>query len=307
MMVSSQSPRETRRRTKMSNIFSATVATRIATWNVRTLSQTGKLQQLSREFNKCKLNILGISEARWKDSGKIMSEGKTFLFSGHAEHHIHGVGLMLDEEAERAMIGWKPINDRIITVRLQSRHAKTTLIQVYAPTEEATEEAKDTFYEQLQDVFNEIPSYDIKILMGDLNAKISQKRDGFQNVIGPYGSARDTNDNGERLLSFCNTNGFIIGNTQFQHKKIHKNTWRSSNGYVFNEIDYICISNKWRRALRDVRTYRGADIGTDHYLVAAKIQLRLKTAKIQKRPKPYDIAKLKKQQHKERIRNRNYK
>ena len=222
-----------------------------------------------------------------------MSEGKTFLFSGHAEHHIYGVGLMLDKEAERAMIGWKPINDRIITVRLQSRHAKTTLIQVYAPTEEATEEAKDTFYEQLQDVFNEIPSYDIKILMGDLNAKISQKRDGFQNVIGPYGSARDTNDNGERLLSFCNTNGFIIGNTQFQHKKIHKNTWRSPNGYVFNEIDYICISNKWRRALRDVRTYRGADIGTDHYLVAAKIQLRLKTAKIQKRPKPYDIAKLK--------------
>ena len=293
MMVSSQSLRETRRRTKKSNIFSAKVATRIATWNVRTLSQAGKLQQLIEEFNKCKLNILGISEARWKDSGKIKSEGKTFLFSGHAEHHIHGVGLILDREADRAMIGWKPVNDRIITVRFQSRHAKTTLIQVYAPTEDATEEAKDTFYQQLQDVFNETPSYDVKILMGDLNAKIDNKRDGFQDVIGPYGSARETNDNGERFISFCNTNGFFIGNTQFQHKKIHKNTWRSLNGHVFNEIDYICINKKWRGALQDVRTYRGADIGSDHYLLAAKMQLRLKALKTQKRSKPYDIVKLK--------------
>ena len=292
MMVSSQSLRETRRR-KKSNIFSAKLATRVATWNVRTLSQAGKLQQLMREFKRYKLNILGISEARWKDSGKINCEGATFLFSGHDKQHIRGVGLVLDRETERAMIGWKPVNDRIITVRLQSRHAKTTLIQVYAPTEDTSEEDKDTFYEQLQDVLNEIPNHDIKVLMGDLNAKIDNKRDGFRDVVGPYGSARETNDNGERLLSFCSVNGLIIGNTQFQHKKIHKNTWRSPNGIIFNEIDYICISKEWRRAIKDVKSCRGADVGSDHYLVTAKIQLKLKVLKTQKVSKPFDVAKLK--------------
>ena len=137
--------------------------------------------------------------------------------------------------------------------------------------------------------------------MGDLNAQIDGKRDGFQEIIGPYGSARGTNDNGERFISFCNTNGFVIGNTQFQRKKIHKNTWRSPNGYVFNEIDYICISKKWRGALQDVRTYRGADIGSDHYLVAAKMQLRLEVLKTQKRSKPYDIAKLKNNNVREKL------
>ena len=64
--------------------------------------------------------------------------------------------------------------------------------------------------------------------MGDLNAKIDGRKDGSQEIIGPYGYVRETNDNGGRFLSFCNTNLFIIGNTQLQHKKIHKNTWNIS-------------------------------------------------------------------------------
>ena len=251
------------------------------------------MAQLLKEFKRYHLNILGISEARWKNSGKVINEGKTFLFSGHEEHHIHGVGLILDEESSKAMIGWKPVNDRIITARFESRHIKTTIIQVYAPTEEAEEEIKDTFYEQLQDVMNEVPNYDMKILMGDFNAQISDARDGFQNVIGPFGSARIANNNGERLISFCSINGMCVGNTLFQHKRIHKNTWRSPNGSVFNEIDYICISKKWRTALQDVRSCRAADVGTDHYLLKSKIKLKLKTLKRQKILKPYDIAKLK--------------
>ena len=132
------------------------------------------------------------------------------------------MGFLLDKEDEKAMIGWKPVNERIITARFQSRHVKTTVIQVYAPTEEAQEEDKDAFYEQLQDVMNDVPNHDLKILMGDFNAQIDNDRTGFEDVVGPFGSARKTNDNGERLLSFCNVNGICVGNTFFEHKNIHK-------------------------------------------------------------------------------------
>ena len=57
-------------------------------------------------------------------------------------------------------MGWKPVNDRILTARFKSCHSKTTIIQVYALTEEAEEEEKDNFYNSLQDTLNKIPKRD---------------------------------------------------------------------------------------------------------------------------------------------------
>ena len=119
--------------------------------------------------------------------------------------------MILNNEASRSLMGWKPVNDRILTARFESCHSKTTIIQVYDPTEEAEEEEKDDFYNSLQDPLNEIP--DMKILMGDMNAQISRNRDGFEQMIGPFGSASHTNNSGERLILFCSINGLCIGNS----------------------------------------------------------------------------------------------
>ncbi|XP_019618826.1 PREDICTED: uncharacterized protein LOC109465826 [Branchiostoma belcheri] len=292
----------------MCQFLSAKGETKIGTWNVRTLYQTGKMAQLLKEFEEYQLNILGISEMRWTGSGKLCSDGKTVLYSGHEDQHRRGVGMVLDKEASRALTGWKPVNDRIITARFQSRHGKTTIVQVYAPTEDADEVDKDDFYEQLQDTFDNIPSHDVKILMGDFNAQIDSNRQGFDGVVGPFGTAQKTSDNGERLLLFCNINSLNIGNTYFQHKVIHKKTWRSPNGTTQNEIDYVCINQRWRSSLLDVRVFRGADVGSDHHLLGARVRLRLKKLTVQKKVKPYAAEKLKdpevSQQYKLELQNR---
>ena len=96
--------------------------------------------------------------------------------------------------------------------------------------------------------------------MGDMNAQISRNRDGFEQMIGLFGSASHTNSNGERPILLCSINGLCIGNSYFRHKMIHKYTWRSPDGHAENEIDYFCISQRWRSALQDVRSYGGADI-----------------------------------------------
>jgi len=123
-----------------------------------------------------------------------------------------------------ALSGWKQVNDRIITARLQSLQAKTTIVQVYVPTEDASDIDKDAFYDQLQDVIDDT-SHDVKLLLGDFNAQTDNKHQGLVHVIGPHGLARHTTDNGERLLLFCNVNGFCVGNKYYPHKDIHKKTW----------------------------------------------------------------------------------
>ena len=112
-------------------------------------------------------------------------------------------------------------------------------------------------------------------------------------TIGPFGSATETNDKGERFLMLAGTSRLSIGNTFFGHRRVHKMTWTSPDGGTQNEIDYICISSRWRSSLYDVRTYRGADAGSDYNLVIGKIRLKLKKKTSVKTERPYAVGSLK--------------
>ena len=46
-----------------------------------------------------------------------------------------------------------------------------------------------------------------------------------------------------------------------------------------NQIDYICISRRYRNGLLSRKTYPGADCGTDHVPVVAILQIKLKKLK----------------------------
>ena len=220
------------------------------------------------------MKILGISEMRWTGSGQLSKGGKTILYSGHSHMHTHGVGIILSKGAQIALIGWQPVNHRIITTIFNNKLAKVTIIQAYAPTEASEDKEKDKFYSKLQDVINNTPSYDTKILMGDFIAQLGPLRQGCETILAPHRTSMAHNNNGEWLISFCAVNGLTIGNTFFQHKLIHKKTRRSPAGMTLNEIDYICISMRWTSSLQDVRVRRGGDVGSDHYMLAGKLHLK---------------------------------
>ena len=46
---------------------------------------------------------------------------------------------------------------------------------MHAPSEEKSEESKDSFYEELEEVFDHFPKYQMKILLGDFNAKVGRE------------------------------------------------------------------------------------------------------------------------------------
>ena len=73
-------------------------------------------------------------------------------------------------------MGYNPVNDRLISVRLRGQAKNVKLIQVYAPTSSATDEEIETFYETLQQEINNKDRQDILIISGDLNAKVGAKQ-----------------------------------------------------------------------------------------------------------------------------------
>jgi exonuclease III len=60
-----------------------------------------------------------------------------------------------------AVLGYNPVNDRIMTLRLQAQPVNITIIQIYAPTSAAKEEDKDSFYEELQKTIDGTPNKDV--------------------------------------------------------------------------------------------------------------------------------------------------
>ena len=260
--------------------------------------ETGKVTEVTTEMRRYKLHILGISECRWNGSGRIRTNGgETILYSGRDDgQHHQGVAMILKRGVERCLMEWKPVNSRLLKIRLRGKHANTTIIQCYAPTNDGSEDEKEDFYWQLQAETESTPRHDLLIVMGDLNAKVGKDNTDLERTMGVHG-AGVRNENGERLVEFAAMNNLVIGGTLFPHREIHKLTWNSPNGIDKNQIDHLLINNKWRRSLLDVRVKRGADVGSDHHLVTALIKLKLKTTPIvSQRQKRYDVQRLKESQ-----------
>ncbi len=165
---------------------------------------------------------------------------------------------------------------QLIAARFNAKGRKTTLIQCYAPTNAATDEEKEDFYSALQAQIDKSPKRDIKIVMGDMNAKVGTENKERELTMGKNGIGI-INENGELFADFCAFNDLIIGGGAiFSFKDIHKTTWTSPDGKTKNQIDHITVSRK-RRSLMDVRAKLGADAASDHQLVVAILKLKLKS------------------------------
>jgi hypothetical protein len=68
------------------------------------------------------------------------------------------------------------------------------LINLRAPTNEKTEEAKEEFYYLLEQNKNQIANSDIKIILVDFNAKVG-KEDIYKPTIGNEHLHNETNNN----------------------------------------------------------------------------------------------------------------
>ncbi|XP_063442397.1 uncharacterized protein LOC134722706 [Mytilus trossulus] len=227
----------------MKIILNARTKLKLGFWNVRTMYEAGKQAQVLREMKENKLHILGISECRWTGFGKnLTNTGDTIIYSGrNDDKHQGGVAIILNKSSSKSLIEYNPVSERIITAILNTKPIKTSIIQVYSPTNEADKEIKIEFYEMLQAEIEKIPKKDLTIIMGDFNAKLRQDNSGFERIMGKHGCGI-MNENEEHLVDFCGLNNRVIGGTLFRHKDVHKLTWVSPGGRDKNQIDHIAIN-----------------------------------------------------------------
>uniref|UniRef100_A0A1B0D343 Endonuclease/exonuclease/phosphatase domain-containing protein n=1 Tax=Phlebotomus papatasi TaxID=29031 RepID=A0A1B0D343_PHLPP len=86
--------------------------------------------------------------------------------------------------------------------------------------------------------------------------------------------------------------------TAYLPRKIHLGTWQSPDGATVNQIDHVICDARHGREVLDVRSYRGADVSTDHFLVRVKYRAKIvaETAKEKPQASKWDVGALK-QEH----------
>ena len=81
---------------------------------------------------------------------------------------------------------------------------------MHAPSEEKSDDLKDSFYEELERSYlHNFPKYHMQILLGDFNAKVGGENI-FKLTIGNESLHQDSNDNGVSIVIFAISKSLVV-------------------------------------------------------------------------------------------------
>jgi alkylated DNA nucleotide flippase Atl1 len=108
--------------------------------------------------------------------------------------HVFGVGFYVNSRFLSNILRFEPVNNRLCWIRVCGKYRNYSIINAHAPTEE-----KDKFYLELESVYSQCPRHDIKMVLGDFNAKV-----GKEESNDPYAGRMDCMRNvNETAINWC--------------------------------------------------------------------------------------------------------
>ena len=131
----------------------------------------GKLEEVKQEMARVIIDILGISKLKWTGMGEFNSDDHDIYYCGQESIRRNGVAIMVNKRLRNSLLRYSLKNDRMIYVHFQGKPFSVTVIQVYAPTNNAEEAKVEQFYENLQDL-RELTPKNVLFAIGDWNAKV---------------------------------------------------------------------------------------------------------------------------------------
>ena len=263
----------------------------LSTFNTRTLRvrdannnagnvEVFKTDELCHQLHKIGGEITGIQETKMKHEkdrrDMVNSYPSAFGYTlytvsaweNERQAATGGIGLMLGKTSHELLIGVERISDRIMKADFRGNPAMTIVV-AYAPTEEAEETVKDTYFGQLRSTLEAVPAHNFLAILTDANARF-----GRDDVLFTYNPS--TNDNGRRHIEIMEEQHLVAANTLFEKRPGKLWTWTSPHN-TRHQLDYIFVRSKWKNSVTNCEAYNTlASLYSDHRIMSAKVVLRLR-------------------------------
>ncbi|KAK2555651.1 Craniofacial development protein 2 [Acropora cervicornis] len=248
-----------------------------------------KTAVINKELARLNIDVACLQETRLPDGGSLRETDYTFFWKGLSqdEPRQHGVGFAVRNSLLASVETPTGGSSRLLVLRMKTSMGNINILSAYAPTLTSTPEAKDQFYEALEDALSCIPKSECIYLLGDFNARVGADWQVWPTCLGHYGLGR-LNENGQRLLELCCHHGLCITNSYFAGKDRHKVSWRHPRSGHWHQLDLVITRRADPSNVLHTRSYHSADCDTDHSLVASKVRLkpqRIHHAKTKGRPR----------------------
>lgn len=248
-------------------------AIKIGSWNIRTLLPEGTMEEIGRQMKIYEIEVLALQEIRWAGEGRIDKETYSLWYGGGSKRGQYGTAFMVGNNFKEKVTEFERVNDRISYIKITRTETESiTIINAYAPTDVTKRIEKNKFYENLEEVCENLPKRHTVLLLGDFNAKLG-KEEFLKTVAGKETIHEVTTDNGIRLSFLAAQLGMFIVSTKFKHIKEHKITWISPGGISENQIDHVLIKKERQKDIKDVRSFKVESVNSDHFLLIVKMKL----------------------------------
>jgi exonuclease III len=148
---------------------------RFGTWNVRSLYRAGSLKTVARELGNYKLDLVGVQDVRWEKEGTERAEDYMFFYGKGNEDHQLGTGFFVHKRIMSAVRRVEFVSDWMSYIILRGCWCNIIVLNEHAPCEDTSDDVKDNFCEELTRVFDQFRRYEMRILLGDFNAKVGRE------------------------------------------------------------------------------------------------------------------------------------
>jgi hypothetical protein len=157
------------------------------------------------------LDLVGVQQVRWDGSGTKLSGEYTFFYKKGNDNHELGEVFVCKRDSYQQLRG---LNFLVIGCH-------TIVLSIHGPTEDKADDVKSSFNEELESVFDKIPKFHMRILLGDFNAKVGSEVI-FNLTTWNESLYKISKDNGVKVVNFATSENHTIKSTMFPHCNIHK-------------------------------------------------------------------------------------